>query len=142
MKRIFLLFIFSITFGGAFAQTGCYAEWKAAFTERGAYAVTDEVHRNVYISFVEDGESYCVAGKARVEFGKIVSIWLMYEDGTYDLLEADSFSNKTKQAPVIDNGISEEIITKDGQHLFIIFVDKLKPKKKTYKTVGGPPTDL
>jgi len=124
--------------GGAFAQTGCYTEWKTAFTERGAYAVTDEVHRNVYISFIEEGESFCVAGKVRVEYGKIVSIWLMYEDGTYDLMEADSFSSKTKLPPTIVNGISEEIITKDGQHLYIIFVDKIKPKKKTYKTVGGP----
>ena len=41
-------------------------------------------------------------------------------------------------APSIVNGISEEIITKDGQDLYIIFVDKIKPKKKTYKTVGGP----
>ena len=138
MKRIFLLTFFSALIGGAFAQTGCYSEWKKAFTERGAYAVTDEVHRNVYISFIDGTESYCVAGKVRVEYGKVVSIWLMYEDGTYDLLEAVSFTSKTKQAPIIDNGISEEIITKDGEHLYIIFVDKLKPKKKTYKTVGGP----
>jgi hypothetical protein len=138
MKRILLLSFFTLILGSSFAQTGCYADWKKAFDERGSYAIGDEVHRNVYISFIEDGESYCVAGKARVEYGKIVSIWLMFEDGTYDLMEADKFSNKTKGAPTIVNGISEEIITKDGQHLYIIFVDKIKPKKKTYKTVGGP----
>lgn len=124
--------------GFGFSQTGCYSEWKAAFDERGSYAVADEVHRNVYVSFVEEGESYCVAGKVRVEYGKIVAIWLMFEDGTYDLMEADKFSNKAKTPPTITNGISEEIITKEGEHLYIIFVDKLKPKKKTYKTVGGP----
>ena len=138
MKRIILLGFFALMLGGAFAQTGCYAEWKKAFDERGAYAVGDEVHRNVYIAFVEEGDSYCVAGKARVEYGKIVSIWLMFEDGTFDLMEADKFTNKAKGAPTIINGISEEIITKEGEHLYIIFVDKIKPKKKTYKTVGGP----
>lgn len=138
MKRILLLSFFTLILGASFAQTGCYAEWKKAFDERGAYAIGDEVHRNVYIAFIEDGDSYCVAGKARVEYGKIVSIWLMFEDGTYDLMEADKFASKTKQPPTIVNGISEEIITKDGQHLYIIFVDKIKPKKKTYKTVGGP----
>ncbi|MBK6525305.1 MAG: hypothetical protein IPG07_06965 [Crocinitomicaceae bacterium] len=106
---------------------------KKTLNERGPYAIGDEVHRNVYISFIEDGESYCVAGKARVEYGKIVSIWLMFEDGTYDLMESDKFSNKTKGAPTIVNGISEEIITKDGQHLYIIFVDKIKPKKKNIR---------
>ena len=138
MKRTFLLTVFSMIIGTSFAQTGCFSEWKAAFDERGSYAVADEVHRNVYISFVEEGESYCVAGKVRVEYGKIVSIWLMFDDGTYDLMEADKFSSKTKQPPTVTNGISEEIITKEGEHLYIIFVDKLKPKKKTYKTVGGP----
>jgi hypothetical protein len=76
MKRILLLSFFTLILGSSFAQTGCYADWKKAFDERGAYAIGDEVHRNVYISFIEDGDSYCVAGKARVEYGKIVSIWL------------------------------------------------------------------
>ena len=138
MKRTFLLTLFSLIVGAGFAQTGCYAEWKAAFDDRGSYAIADEVHRNVYIAFIEEGESICVAGKVRVEYGKIVSIWLMFEDGTYDLMEADKFSSKTKQPPTIVNGISEEIITKEGEHLYVIFVDKIKPKKKTYKTVGGP----
>lgn len=138
MKRTILLGFLSLIFMAANAQTGCYEEWKKAFDERGAYSIGDEVHRNVYIAFVEGGESFCVAGKARVEYGKIVSIWLMYEDGTYDLMESDKFSNKSKQAPAITNGISEEIITKEGEHLYVIFVDKIKPKKKQYKTVGGP----
>ncbi|MBK7130759.1 MAG: hypothetical protein IPM74_04100 [Crocinitomicaceae bacterium] len=141
MRRIILLSFFTLMIGGSFAQTGCYTEWKTAFDERGSYAIGDEVHRNVYIAFVEDGESYCVQGKARVEYGKIVSIWFMFEDGTYDLMESDKFTNKAKAAPGIVNGISEEIITKDGEHFYIIFVDKIKPKKKSYKTVGGPPSE-
>lgn len=138
MKKTLLLTFFSIAIGSAFAQTGCYSEWKKAFEERGFYAVADEVHRNVYISFIEGDESFCVAGKVRVENGRIVSIWLMFEDGTYDLMESDKFSSKTKQPPKIENGISEEILTKEGERLYIIFVDKIKPKKKQYKTVGGP----
>ena len=138
MKRILLLTLFVALLSGAKAQTGCYSEWKKAFTERGSYAIGDEVHRNVYISFIEGGESFCVAGKVRIENGRIVSIWLMFEDGTYDLMESDKFANKTGKPPIIDNGISEEIVTKAGEHLYVIFVDKIKPKKKQYKTVGGP----
>ena len=131
-------------FSGTYAQvSGCLQEWRDAFEKRGAYAVSDDMHRNVYISFVEDGESYCVAGKARVEDGNIVSIFVQYEDGTYELYEAANgrsgkIVNPQNEPVKINNGISDEIVTADGEHIYVIFVQKLKPKKKEFKTVGGP----
>lgn len=137
MKKTALLLFFTFLFSGAFAQTGCLAEWKSVFEKRGSYSVSDDMHRKVYISFVEDGESYCVAGKARVENGKVVSVFLQYEDGTFELMDMKLLNASGKLAG-IENGISEEIINEEKQHFYVIFVEKLRPKKKEYKTVGGP----
>jgi len=137
MKRTLALFLFTFLFSGVYAQNGCLQEWRDAFEKRGSYGVSDDMHRKVYISFVENGESMCVAGKARVENGRVVSIFLQFEDGTYELMDLD-FANKDGRPPTIEDGVSEEIINEKKEHLFIIFVEKLKPKKKEYKTVGGP----
>jgi hypothetical protein len=136
MKRTLTLLIFTLTLQGAVGQD-CLEQWKKAFEERGAYSVADDIHRKVYIAFIEEGVANCVLGKARVENGKVVSIFLQYEDGTYELMDV-KFTNKAKLQPGITNGISEEIITEDREHLYIIFVEKLKPKQKEYKVVGGP----
>ncbi len=141
MKSTILLLFLTLIFSGTFAQTGCLDEWKKAFAESGAYSVSDDMHRKVYISFVENGESWCVLGKARVENGKVVSVFLEYEDGTYELMDM-KLTNTAGKAPGIENGISEEIINEEKEHFYVIFVEKLKPKKKEYKTVGGPGGDL
>ncbi|NOQ74298.1 MAG: hypothetical protein GQ574_19975 [Crocinitomix sp.] len=137
MKRTFLLLIITFFVSGVYAQTGCLEEWRAAFEKRGAYSVSDDMHRKVYISFVQDGESTCLSGKARVENGKIVSVFLQFEDGSYELMDMKLY-NKDGKAPGVTNGISEEIINEEKEHFYVIFVEKLKPKKKEYKTVGGP----
>lgn len=136
MKKTFLLLLFSFMFTGAFSQ-GCLEAWKNAFDKRGAYTVADDMHRKVYIHFADGEDSYCVAGKARVENGKIVSVFLQFEDGTYELMDM-KLTNKAGAPPGINNGISEEIINEKRERFYVIFVEKLKPKKKEYKTVGGP----
>jgi hypothetical protein len=141
MKSTILLLFFTLSMSSVFAQTGCLEEWRAAFADRGAYSVSDDMHRKVYISFVENGESWCVLGKARVENGKIVSVFLQYEDGTYELMDM-KLVNLAGKAPGVENGISEEVINEENEHFYVIFVEKLKPKKKEYKTVGGPGGDL
>lgn len=137
MKRLITLFALTFLFSGVYAQN-CLEEWKDAFKKRGAYAVTDDMHRNVYIAFVEDGEAYCVAGKARVENGNIVSVFVQYEDGTYELYLDGKIVNPQGKEVKINNGISDEIVTSNGEHMFVIFVQKLKPEQKKFKTVGGP----
>lgn len=136
MKKTLLLFLFSLVVTGAFSQ-GCLEAWKDAFAKRGAYTVSDDMHRKVYVHFHAGEDSYCVAGKARVENGAVVSVFLQFEDGTYELM--DMKINNLKGMPAtISNGISEEIVNEEGDHFYVIFVEKLKPKKKEYKTVGGP----
>jgi hypothetical protein len=136
MKKILLLLLLSCVVTGAYSQ-GCLEAWRDAFKKRGAYSVADDMHRKVYVHFIDGEDSYCVSGKARVENGKIVSIFLQYEDGTYELMDM-KIRNISGSPAGISDGVSEEMINELGDHFYVIFVEKLKPKKKEYKTVGGP----
>lgn len=141
MKKTFLLLLFSAFLSQSFAQTGCYSEWKSVFEKRGAYTVTDDMYRNVIISFIEGEESFCIYGKVRVENGKIVSIFVQYEDGEFALMD-QKFTNKVNRPPGIVNGISEEITNEAGEKFYVMFIDKIKPKKREYKKAAGPGADF
>ncbi len=122
------------------AQDDCYKKLEEAFAKRGSYTVADEMHRNVIVSFFTPEGTECLSGKARVENGTITSVFLMFDDNTYELYEK-KFYNAKKTSPTITNGISEMIYTADGEKFKVVFIDKLKPKAKTYKQVELP-TDL
>ena len=116
----------------------CFQKMEAAFKERGAYTIADEMHRNVIISFFEgDNDVMCVNGKVRVENGKIISVFLQYSDATYELMDV-KFYNQNKQNPGISNGISEMIYTADGQKLKVVFIEQLRPKKKQFQQAVIP----
>ena len=138
MKKSILSIIVIFISIASMAQGECFIRLQKAFDDRGSYSVSDDMHRNVIISyFQEGGGSYCISGKARVENGLIVSIFMQFDDGTYDLMEK-AFYNSKKTPPVIVNGISEMIYNADGEKFKIVFIDLLKPKKKTYKSVEIP----
>jgi hypothetical protein len=119
------------------AQGDCYKRLEDAFAKRGAYTVADDIHRNVVVSyFLKDGVS-CVAGKARVENGQIVSIFVQFDDNSYELIDK-KFFNEKKGPPIINNGISEMIYTTDGEKFKVIFIDRIKPKQKSLKQVALP----
>jgi hypothetical protein len=119
------------------AQSDCYKRLEDAFAKRGAYTVADDIHRNVVVSyFLKDGVS-CVAGKARVENGQIVSIFVQFDDNSYELIDK-KFFNEKKGPPIINNGISEMIYTTDGEKFKVIFIDRIKPKQKSLKQVALP----
>lgn len=136
MKKTILLISFAIiSFTGK--SQDCFLRLQKAFDERGAYSVSDDMHRNVYVSFFEDGESICYKGKARVDEGYVTNIFLQFNDETYERMEK-KFFNAKKQKPLVINGITEMIQTSDGEKFKIIFIDSLKPKKKSYKQVELP----
>jgi len=141
MKKSLLLLFFSALFVSSYAQEGCFKEWKEVLTKRGAYTVMDDMHRKVIISFIENGESFCVYGKVRVENGKIVSVFTQFENGDWELMEGKIYNIK-KGAPIIKNGISELITNENGEKFHILFIEKIKPKKKSYKSAGGPGADF
>jgi len=136
-KNLLILLATVFTFSGLYAQDGCFLRLQKAFDERGANAVADDMHRNVIVSYFEDGTSYCISGKVRVENGVIESVFLQYDDNTYELME-DVFYNSTKEPPGIVNGISEMIFTKEGEKFKVVFIDQLKPKKKIHKPAVLP----
>lgn len=133
-----LLFIFALLLpiSGIFAQD-CMKSLEKAFAKRGAYAVADDMHRNVVISFVTPNGSECLSGKARVENGLIISIFIQFNEGDYDLYNK-KFYNDKKQPPSIVNGISEMAYTADGEKFKVIFIEKLKPKQREYKEFELP----
>ena len=135
-KRILILSSLVLSFS-SFSQDDCYKRLEEAFSKRGAYTVADDMHRNVIISYFEKEGTRCVSGKARVENGQIVSIFIMYDDNTYELLEK-KFYNEKKAPVTIDNGISQMILTPDGEKFKVIFIEKLKPKQKTVKEATLP----
>ena len=136
MKKSLLL-ICAIFIAAAANAQDCFVRLQKAFDDRGAYSVSDDMHRNVILSFFEDGTSYCISGKARVENGLVVSVFMQYEDDTYELMEK-KFYNSKKQPPQIVNGISEMIYNTDSEKFRVVFIDALKPKKKTYKQITLP----
>lgn len=120
------------------AQSDCFKKLEDAFAKRGAYTIADDMHRNVIISyFQKDGTSRCISGKVRVENGQIQSVFIQYDDDTYELME-DKFYNDKKGAPIIINGISEMIYTSKSEKFKVIFIEKLKPKQKSAKEVVLP----
>lgn len=137
MKILLGLFVAFLSFNSVAQEDDCFLRLQKAFDDRGSNAVADDMHRNVYVCFFEGGESYCVQGKTRVENGGIVSVFLMYEDNTYELMEK-KFYNTEKKIPQIVNGISEMIVTDDGEKFKVVFIEQLKPKKKSYKSISIP----
>jgi hypothetical protein len=136
-KGLLILFISFLSTSSISLAQDCFTRLEKAFAERGSFSIADDIHRNVIISFFEAGGTRCVSGKVRVENGTIVSIFLMFEDGTYELLDK-KFYNAKKQNPAINNGISEMIMTADGEKFRVIFIDKLRPKQKAYKEISLP----
>ncbi|MES2799844.1 MAG: hypothetical protein V4638_07495 [Bacteroidota bacterium] len=138
MKKLVLVFSVFLMTTALYGQDECFKRLEEAFSKRGAYGVGDDMHRNVIVSFFEkDGSSSCVAGKARVENGKIVSVLIQYDDDTYEPYDK-KFYNDKKQQPAIINGITEMIYSVDGEKFRIVFIEKLKPKQKTAKEVVLP----
>lgn len=75
-----LLFLTAIVFTFSVSAQDCYKKFEDAFAKRGSYTVADDMHRNVIISYFEKEGTTCVSGKARVENGLIMSIFIQYDD--------------------------------------------------------------
>lgn len=142
MKNLLLIIplFLALSFSGFSQNTrpkNCFEQWQEVFKKRGSYTVSDNMHRKVIVSFIEGQDAYCYYGKVRVENGKITSIFVKYEDETYHLYDK-KFHNADRKSPGIENGISEKIISEDDEELRVVFIDKIKPKKKKYQQAPGP----
>ena len=138
MKKHVIFLSLLLISATTFSQSDCFKKLEEAFTTRGSLSIADAVHENVIISFFETGkETRCISGKARVENGTVNSVFLQREDNGYDLFD-ETPRNSKKTPPVIINGISEMVITSDGEKYRVIFYAKLKPKKAAYKSINLP----
>lgn len=142
MKKIFKFIL--ITTSSLFISSAvisqeadCLKKLEHSFSNRGSYTVEDAIHKNVIVVQLSSTGNSCFNGKARVENGTIVSIFIELEDSTFTLLDK-KFTNEKKTAPTISNGISEIILTEDGEKYKIVFIEKLKPKTKSYKEAVIP----
>ena len=129
--------------GNSFAQEeeekelNCFEKYEEAFKERGSYTISDNIYRNVMISFFEGEEVFCVRGKVRVENGYVSAIFYYYDDNTEELYDK-KFSNLNNEPPSVVNGISEIILNADRERLRVVFIDKLKPKRKKLQKMSVP----
>lgn len=137
MKKTLLVALSFFTLNSLFAQDGCFDRLQKAFDKRGSYTVSDDMHRNVILSFFTPDGQECLNGKVRVENGFITSIFIQYNEGDYELLDR-KFANAQKTPPKITNGISEMIHVADGQKIRVVFIEKLKPKQREYKAADLP----
>lgn len=124
--------------------TNCYLKWAKLFEERGAEDVEDGTHDQIIITFRRGTKAECFNGKVEVKSGKITGIWLRFEGGTYEPLEKKYKHNEKNQVTndiKIVNGISTTLVTEDDQLINVIFIKKLKPKKKAYEKAPEPGVD-
>lgn len=145
MKKIITTLLLTVIFSTVFAQTeaeSCYHKYAKVFEKRGAYEVPDGVYKNVIITLRKGTMADCFYGKATVKNGNVDynNLYLTFEDGTFEKLEY-KFRYQTKEIKII-NGISNVILTEDEQLINVLFVKKIKPKKKKYKKAAEPDFDF
>lgn len=140
MKQVFTIVLFALIGFNLNAQSNkeenCFDAYKKAFDERGAFPVEDGTYKNVIIVIQSPkGGTECFSGKAKVEANLVIAMYMSYEDNTYEFLDK-KYKNEAKAK--INNGITEPLITVEGEKIFVIFTEKIKPKKKQFKKVTGP----
>ena len=121
--------------------SNCYLKWAKLFEERGAEDVEDGTHDNIIITFRRGTKAECFSGKVDVKTGKITGLFLRFEGGTYEPLDKKYKHNEKNQVSndiKIVNGISTTLVTEDDQLINVIFIKKLKPKKKAYEKAPEP----
>ncbi len=142
MKQFFTLLLSVVILTGSLSAQAkekdetCYDAYKKAFDERGAFPVEDGTYKNVIISIINPKTgTECYSGKVKVEQSHVTAMYLAYEDNTYEFIDKKyKGDNKAK----INNGITEPFITETGEKIYVIFTEKIKPKKKQLKKVNGP----
>ena len=141
MKKLFTLlmatgFALNLSAQAKGKEETCLEAYQRAFNERGAFPVEDGTYKSAIISIVSPKNgTECFAGKAKVEGAQVTAMYIAYEDNTYEFLDR---KYKDKDKAKINNGISEPLITDAGEKIYVVFTEKIKPKKKQFKKVTGP----
>ena len=145
MKKLLATLVLTLIISSAFSQetgTTCYHKYASVFEKRGAYEVEDGTYDDVIITMRQGTMADCFYGKVTVKDGNIdyKNMYLTFEDGTFEKLEY-KFRYQAKPIKII-NGISTVILTEEDQLINVLFVKKIKPKKKKYKKAADPNFDF
>jgi len=148
MKKILLTLLIFSTANVLFSQEQeeeqqtCYQRYAAVFEKRGAFDIADGVYNDVIISFRKGSMAECYYGKVEVKNQKIniYEMYLKFEDDTYEKVTRKF--RYPDQAIDITNGMSRTMITADDELITILFVKKIKPKKKSYSKAPDPNFDF
>jgi hypothetical protein len=83
----------------------------------------------------------CFYGKVMVKGGKINTdeMFLKFEDNTFERV-VRKYRNPDQVITII-NGMSRTIVTVEDELIDILFVKKIKPKKKNYVKAADPTFD-
>jgi hypothetical protein len=117
-------------------ETNCYLKWAQKFEERGASDVEDGTYTDVIITFRNGSNASCFNGKAEVKNKMVTGMYLKLVDGSFELVKR-KWKYEIKDV-TIQNGISKTLITIDDELINVMFVKKIKPKKKGYETAPDP----
>jgi hypothetical protein len=120
-------------------EPNCYLKWAQKFETRGADEVADGIYSDVIITFRNGGEAECYNGKCEVKDGKVISMYLKMEDGSWEMVKKKS---KYDNIPVkVTNGMTNTIVTKDDELINVLFIKKIKPKKAGFEKAPDPSDD-
>ena len=120
-------------------ENNCYTKWAQKFQDRGAEDVADGSYSDVIITIRSGADAECYNGKCDVKEGKVVAMYLIMEDGSYELLKKKS---RYENVPlVITNGMSSPLLTMDSELINVLFVKKIKPKKAGFVKAADPSDD-
>lgn len=114
----------------------CYQKYAMIFEKRGAFDVEDGTYNDVIISVRKGSSANCFNGKVDVVKGIVTNIHFKFSDGTFEKLER-KYKNDPTHIGIV-NGISQTLVTKDEELINILFVKKIKPKKKEYEKAPEP----
>lgn len=139
MRNLLLLLVLAFS-AVAYGQEdlNCYQKYAKKFEERGAFEVEDGWHEKVVITIRKGSNSECFYGKVKVENGVVVSMFMMYGDGTYESKPIQKSYKHDDEKATITNGISKTRITVDDELINVIFPSHIKPPKKKYETAPDP----
>lgn len=120
------------------AQVTCYQKYAEIFEKRGAEEIADGTYNDVIITFRKGSMADCFYGKVHVKGGNINpnEMFLKFEDDTYERIVRKYRS--PDQVINIINGMSQTIVTIEDELIDVLFVKKIKPKKKSYVKAVDP----
>lgn len=145
IKKLFLLFFFGSIACNLSAQEeknelNCYNKWAIRFEERGAEDIADGVYTDVIITIRLGAKATCYSGKAEVLKKKLLKCYIVREDGTYEEVARTWKNNSNKEVEII-NGMTRPMISVHNELINVLWPNKVKPKKASFKKAPEPTDD-